>query len=111
MNDLMSVASSVCDVGDAMQAYAYDTTYQDKYRAAVDIYIKSLELNMELAHEFLRQNKEINNRVFQSAMTYLDYAIESANTKLAESALKLIETIKKSEPEFYKKYYDIMFGR
>ena len=111
MNDLMSVASSVCDVGDAMQAYAYDTIYQEKYRAAVDIYIKSLELNMELAHEFLRQNKEINNRVFQSTMTYLDYAIESANTKLAESALKLIETIKKSEPEFYKKYYDIMFGR
>lgn len=111
MNDLMKAVSSVCDVGDKMQAYAYDAIYQEKYRSTVEIYVKSLELNTKLAHEFLKQNREINSRIFQNAMTYLDYAIDNADVKLAESALKLISTMKKSEPEFFEKYYDIMFGR
>ena len=45
------------------------------------------------------------------SMMYLDIAIENANVELADSALKLIETMKKSEPEFFKNYYDIMFGK
>ncbi|MDY3258273.1 MAG: hypothetical protein ACI4K5_02355 [Ruminococcus sp.] len=111
MNDLIKAMTTVYDTGQEMQAYADDAVLQEKYRSAVEIYTKKLELNMELAHAFLRQNREINNKIFNDAMIYLDYAIEYADKDLAESALKLIETIKKSEPDFYKNYYRIMFGK
>ncbi|MGN0605545.1 MAG: hypothetical protein ACI4JM_03385 [Oscillospiraceae bacterium] len=99
------------EASQAMQNYANDAVVQEQYRAALEIYNHKLQLQVELAHEFLKNHQEINAEIFKDSMMYLDIAIENANVELADSALKLIETMKKSEPEFFKNYYDIMFGK
>ena len=104
MNDLYNASQ-------AMQNYADDAVIQEQYRAALEVYRKKLELQTQLAHEFLKTHQETNEKIFQEAISYLDIAIEYANAELAESALKLIEVMKEKEPEFFKNYYQIRFGK
>ena len=104
MNDLYSAS-------EAMQKYADDAIVQEQYRAALEIYRKNLELQTQLAHEFLRTHQETNKKIFQDAISYLDIAIEHSNVRLAESALKLIEVMKEKESGDFKKYYQIRFGK
>lgn len=104
MNDLYSASQ-------AMQNYADDAVVQEQYRAALEIYRKKLELQTQLAHEFLKTHQETNEKIFQEAISYLDIAMEYANVELAESALKLIEVMKEKEPEFFRNYYQIRFGK
>lgn len=111
MFELKKAMCDLQDAGQAMQAYAYDAVVQEKYRAALEIYNHKLQLQAELAHEFLKNHQENNEKIFKEAMLYLDVAIENANVGLADSALKLLETMKTSEPEFFKNYYGIMFGK
>ena len=104
MNDLYSASQ-------AMQNYADDAVVQEQYRAALEIYRKKLELQTQLAHEFLKTHQETNEKIFQEAISYLDIAMEYANVELAESALKLTEVMKEKEPEFFRNYYQIRFGK
>ena len=104
MNDLY-------DASQAMQNYANDAIVQEQYRTALEIYRKKLELQKQLAHEFLKTHQEINEKIFQEAISYLDIAMEYANVELAESALKLIEVMKEKEPEVFRNYYQIRFGK
>ena len=104
MNDL-------CSASEAMQNYAQDIVIQEAYRAALEIYRKKLEMQTQLAHEFLRQHRETNEKLFQEAVSYLDIAIDYANAELAESALQLIRTMQEKEPEFFSRYYQIQFGK
>ena len=104
LNDLYSAS-------EAMQNYANDAVVQEKYRAALEIYRKKLELQTQLAHEFLKAHQETNEKIFQDAISYLDIALECANADLAESALKLIKTMREKEPGFFECYYQIRFGK
>ena len=104
MNDLYNASQ-------AMQNYAQDAVVQERYRAALRVYSENLKMQQELAHEFLKQHKEINEKIFQDALRYIDVALEFANPRLAESALKLIETMRAKEPEFFNQYYRIRFGK
>lgn len=111
MFTLDKALNDLCSASEAMQNYANDAVVQEKYRAALEIYRKKLELQTQLAHEFLRSHQETNERIFQEAISYLDIAMEYANTELADSALQLIKTLREKEPEFFECYYQIRFGK
>ena len=104
MNELYSA-------GQAMQDYANDAVVQEQYRTALEVYRKKLELQTQLAHDFLQKHQSTNEKIFQEAVTYLDIALEYTNVELADSALKLIEVMKEKEPEFFRSYYNIRFGK
>lgn len=111
MLELSKAMCSLKEAGNAMQCYAEDAVTQEKYRAALQVYTRKLQIQWDTAHEFMRNHQDTNAKIFKDAMTYLDLAIENANYELAECALGLINTIKEKDPEFYNKYYSIMFGR
>ncbi len=111
MIDLNDAMYSLQSAGEAMQEYADDAVVQEKYRAALQIYAKKLSQQWELSHAFLKEHQDVNKKIFEDAMYYLDVAIENADSELAESALSLITVIKEKEPDFFKRYYGIMFGR
>lgn len=111
MYDLFSSMGEVCDTASAMQNYANDAIVQEQYRAAIAVYTERMNKNIELAHTFLKQYKEMNDKIFNDAMSYLDIAIECANLPLAQTIMELIKAMKEREPEFYSKYYNIRFGK
>lgn len=75
------------------------------YCAQAEIYSTYLIQNREKAELFRQNFRETNNRIYSMSMKILEIAIDVANTELAESALKTIETMKKTYPDFYKAYY------
>lgn len=111
MQELEKAMYTLQDAGQAMQNYANDAIVQEQYRAALEVYTRKLQLQVDLAHEFLRMHRETQEKIFQEAMRYLDIAIDYANVELADSALKLMKVMKEKEPEFFSKYYHIMFGK
>lgn len=111
MFELEKAMYSLKDAGQAMQNYADDAIVQEQYRAALEVYARKMELQAELANTFLRVHQETNAELFQEAILYLDMAIENANAELADCALKLIEVMKEKEPEFFRNYYNIRFGK
>lgn len=111
MYDLFNSMGEVYDTGSAMQNYANDAVVQEQYRAAIEIYTERMNRNIEIAHTFLKQHKEMNDKIFNDAMSYLDIAIEYANFPLAQTIIELLESMKEREPEFYRKYYNIRFGK
>lgn len=111
MYDLSNSMGEVYDTGSAMQNYANDAVVQEQYRAAIKIYTERMNRNIEIAHTFLKQHKEMNDKIFNDAMSYLDVAIEYANFPLAQTIMELLESMKEREPEFYREYYNIRFGK
>jgi len=111
MYELSIAMSNLQVAGQAMECYANDAITQEKYRAALQIYTKKLQIQWDIAHEFMKEHQDVNEKIFKDAITYLDIAIDNANYELAESALALINVIKEKEPDFYQKYYKILFGK
>lgn len=105
MFELEKAMRSLQTAGQAMQNYAEDAVVQEQYRAALEVYTRNMQMQAELAHIFLKKHQEVNARVFQEAIEYLDIAMEYANVELARSALKLIEVMQEKEPEFFREYY------
>lgn len=111
MYELSKAMCSLQDASDSMQYYANDAVTQEKYRAALQVYTRMLQVRWDTAHEFLKNHQEVNDKIFKDALSYIDLAIDNANYELAECAIGLINTLKEKEPEFYSQYYSIMFGR
>lgn len=102
---------SLSDASSAMQNYASDAVVQEQYRAALEVYCRNLEMQQEKARQFLRQHQEMNAQIFREAVDCLSFAVDAADVRLAENALKLIETMRETEPDFYRSYYKIRFGK
>jgi len=111
MNTLKVAMDELSNASQAMQLYAEDNVVQERYRAAIEVYRHKIELQSNLAHDFLIKHQAVNDKIFKEAIEYLDIAMEYANIELAESALKLINTIREKEPEFFDTYYKIRFGK
>ena len=111
MYPLDKALHELCRATDAMQQYAEDAVVQEAYRAALEAYRRHLEHRTEQAQAFLRSHQEANARVFRDALSYLDTAIRYANPGLAESALRLIEIMRETEPAMFERYYQIRFGK
>lgn len=77
----------------------------ETYCVQAEIYRTYLIQNREKAELFRQNFREKNDKIFSMSMKILEIAINAANTELAESALKTIETMRKTYPDFYKAYY------
>lgn len=75
------------------------------YCAQAEIYRTYLIQNREKAELFRQNFRENNDKIFSMSIEILEIAINIANTELAESALKTLETMRKTYPDFYKAYY------
>ena len=84
---------------------------QEQYKAAVEVYLKQIQMNQELAHQFLQNHQEEQKQIFDQAMTIIDIGIDGKNPELVRYALILIKTMRQNEPEFFNQYYKIRFGR
>ncbi len=76
----------------------------ETYCAQAEIYRTYLIQNREKAELFRQNFREINDKIFSMSMEILEIAVDAANTELAESALKTIETMRKTYPDYYKAY-------
>ncbi|MDE5584045.1 MAG: hypothetical protein K2J08_10115 [Ruminococcus sp.] len=75
------------------------------YCAQAEIYRTYLIQNREKAELFRHNFRENNDKIFSMSIKILETAINVANTELAEGALKTLETMRKTYPDFYKAYY------
>ncbi|MDE6500490.1 MAG: hypothetical protein K2L10_00155 [Ruminococcus sp.] len=75
------------------------------YCAQAEIYRTYLIQNREKAELFRQNFRENNDKIFSMSIKILETAINVANTELAEGALKTLETMRKTYPDFYKAYY------
>lgn len=75
------------------------------YCAQAEIYRTYLIQNRENAELFRQNFRENNDKIFSMSIEILEIAINMSNTELAENALKILETMRKTYPDFYKAYY------
>lgn len=94
----------------AMQAEATSRVAQEQYKAAVEVYLKQIQMNQELAHQFLQNHQEEQGIIFEQAMKIIDMGIDGRNPELVQYALTLIKTMRQDDPEFFCRYYKIRFG-
>ena len=95
----------------SMRENAYDSVVQEEYKAAIEIYARQMKLNQETAAAFLENHRKEEEMIFHQAIEIIDLGINLRNPSVVKCALELISTMRKSNPEFYNKYYDIRFGR
>ncbi len=83
----------------------------EAYCAQAQVYIKYLRNKREEAELYLQNFREFNDKIFKQAMEIMDIAIDSANAKLAESALETIKIMKSTYPDFYNSYNLKLLGK
>lgn len=106
-----SVVFDTCISGEQLMADYNNVIQAKKYCAASEVYCKYLQ-NNKIEAEFLYSQFSVqNDKIIKTAVDILDLAIDNANLELAEAALKTIETMKKTYPDFYAAYYKKLFGK
>lgn len=84
----------------AMQAEATSRVAQEQYKAAVEVYLKQIQMNQELAHQFLQNHQEEQKQIFDQAMTIIDIGIDGKNPELVRYALILTKPCGKMNRNF-----------
>ncbi len=77
----------------------------EAYCAQAEIYRTYLIQNREKAELFRQDFRETNDKIYSMSMKILEIAVGVANTELVKSALKTVETMRKTYPDLYKAYY------
>lgn len=107
---LQKLLQDTCDAGDALLQYAKNRVAQEVYCARLELYRQHLQQQREKAMLQLQQFRAYNDKIFQQAMQVLDMAIAYENVEMARAALKTIETMKATYPDFYRSYHRLLLG-
>lgn len=103
--DFFDITKRTVSDSEAVLNYANDAIACKNYCVQAEIYRRYLINKREEAELLMKNFRESNDKIFAMSMEILEIAINAANTELAESALKTIETMRKIYPDFYKAYY------
>ncbi|MDE6087192.1 MAG: hypothetical protein K2G25_02270 [Oscillospiraceae bacterium] len=107
--DFFEITNRTASDSEAILNHVNDIVACEVYCAQSEIYRTYLMQNREKAELFKQNFRETNDKIFLMSIKILEIAIDMANTELAESALKTIETMRKTYPDFYKAYYRQLF--
>lgn len=108
--DFSSVLSDTYISGEELAADYNNVIRAQKYCAASQVYCRYIEHNREEAELMYSQFRMKNDKIFKSALEFLDIAIDNANVEITEAALAIIETMKSVYPKYYAAYYNKMFA-
>ena len=103
--DFFDITKRTVSDSETVLNHINDIVASEAYCAQAEIYRTYLIQNREKAELFRQNFREYNDKIFSMSIEILEIAIDMANTKLAESALKTIETMRKTYPDSYKAYY------
>lgn len=103
--------SDLYESGEEVSRCINDILFAERYCAACEAYVLYLRQNREKAELYYRQFKAQNDKIFRQAMDVFDLAIDFNNVQLAESAAKLVKTMKDAYPGFYAAFFKRLFGR
>lgn len=108
--DFFDIAKKAASESEAVLNYANDAAACKNYCAQAEIYRRYLINRREEAGLLMKNFREVNDKIFSMSMQILEMAIDSANAELAKASLELLETMRKTKPDFYKAYYKHLLG-
>lgn len=83
----------------------------EAYCVQAELYRNYLRQNKEMADLYLSMFREMNDKIFRQNMAIIDLAIQNADVTLAECAIKTVNAMKDTYPQFYKLYIEQLFGK
>lgn len=105
MNDFLEIIDKTTSDSEKFLNSINDIVASEAYCVQAQIYREYLIKNREKAELYRQHFREQNDKIFSMAMKILDVAIDTANRELAESALSLLEAMRRTYPDFYKAYF------
>lgn len=109
MQDFLKIINKTVSNSESVLNSMHNILVCEAYCAQTEIYCTYLRQNRKKAELYYHNFREMNDKIFSMSMEILDTAISEANVELAESAIKLVETMKNTYPDFYKSYFKQLF--
>lgn len=109
--NLSLILSDTCNSSERLIADVDNLILAKIYCSKCEVYCRYLQHSRDEAEKYYQNFRKQNDMIFDSAMEILNLAIDNGNVELADVALKTIQTMKKTYPDFYRAYNIQLFGK